>query len=125
MANTQSDASQNSGASTAWQIIGRLVASAIVLAITAFFTPGFSINNIWALIIAAVVLAVMDYLITKFTGLNASPFGKGFVGFALSAIILYATQFFVAGYSISWMAAIIGALIYGVIDYFITGNQQM
>ncbi len=125
MANTQSDASQNSGASTAWQIIGRLVASAIVLAITAFFTPGFSINNIWALIIAAVVLAVMDYLITKFTGLNASPFGKGFVGFALSAIILYATQFFVAGYSISWMAAIIGALIYGVIDYFIPGNQQM
>ena len=125
MANTQSNANQNSGASTAWQIVGRLIASAVVLAVTAFFTPGFSINNIWTLIIAAVVLAVMDYLITKFTGLNASPFGKGFIGFALSAIILYATQFFVAGYSISWMAAIIGALIYGVVDYFIPGNQQM
>lgn len=125
MANTQSDARQNSGTSTAWQIVGRLVASAVVLAVTAFFTPGFTINNIWTLIIAAVVLAVMDYLIIKFTGLNASPFGKGFVGFALSAIILYATQFFVAGYSISWMAAIIGALIYGVVDYFIPGNQQM
>ena len=125
MANTESNARQNSGTSTVWQIVGRLFAAAVVLAITAFFTPGFTINNIWSLIIAAIVLTIMDYLIVKFTGLNASPFGKGFVGFALSAIILYATQFFVTGYSISWMAAIIGALIYGVVDYFIPGNQQM
>jgi len=113
------------GTSTVWQIIGRLIAAAVVLAITAFFTPGFTINNFWALAIAAVVLTVMDYLIIKFTGLHASPFGKGFVGFALAAIILYVTKFFVAGYSISWMAAIIGALIYGVVDYFIPGNQGM
>ena len=121
--NTQSNSA--SGASTAWQIIGRLVGAAIVLAITAFFTPGFTINNFWTLVIAAVVLTVIDYLIVKFTGLHASPFGIGLVGFALAAITLYVTQFFVAGYSISWMAAIIGALIYGVIDYFLPGNQTM
>lgn len=124
MSNAQETQSSN-GASTAWQIVGRLVASAVVLAITAFFTPGFTINSFWTLAIAAVVLTVMDYLIIKFTGLHASPFGKGFVGFALAAIVLYVTQFFVAGYSISWMAAIIGALIYGVVDYFIPGNQSM
>ena len=111
--------------STVWQVLGRFIASAVVLAITAFFTPGFSINNIWTLAIAAIVLTVADYLIMKFTGIQASPFGKGFVGFALAAIILYVTQFFVAGYSISWMAAIIGALIYGVVDYFIPGNQSL
>ena len=120
----QTSARQNSG-NTAWQIIGRLVVSAIVLGITAFFTPGFSINNIWSLAIAAIVLTVMDYLIVKFTGLHASPFCKGFVGFVLAVITLYVTQYFVAGYSISWMAAIIGALIYGVIDYFIPGDQEM
>lgn len=123
MANTQSNSSN--GTSTAWQIIGRLVGSAIVLAITAFFTPGFSINNIWTLVMAAVILTAIDYLITKFTGLDASPFGKGFVGFALAAITLYVIQFFVAGYSISWLAAIIGALIYGVVDYFLPGNENM
>ena len=121
--NTQSNTT--TGTSTVWQIVGRLVTAAIVLAITAFFTPNFSINNIWSLAIAAVVLTIMDYLIVKFTGLHASPFGKGFVGFALAAITLYFTQFFVAGYSISWMAAIIGALIYGVVDYFIPGTTQM
>ena len=120
----QTSARQNSG-NTAWQIIGRLVVSAIVLGITAFFTPGFSINNIWSLAVASIVLTVMDYLIVKFTGLHASPFGKGFVGFVLAVITLYVTQYFVAGYSISWMAAIIGALIYGVIDYFIPGEQEM
>lgn len=123
MSNAQSQTNEANGISTAWQIIGRLIAAAVVLAITAFFTPGF--DNIWSLAIAAVVLTVLDYLIIKFTGLHASPFGKGFVGFAISAIILYATQFFVAGYTISWMAAIIGALIYGVVDYFLPGNQQM
>lgn len=123
MSNTQSNTKSSS--STVWQIVGRLIGAAVVLAITAFFTPGFSINNILTLVIAAVVLTVIDYLVTKFTGLHASPFGKGFVGFALAAITLYVTQFFVAGYSISWIAAIIGALIYGVVDYFIPGDQNM
>lgn len=123
--NNQTSTNTNSGVSTAWQIIGRLVAAGVVLAITAFFTPGFQISNFWALAIAAVVLTVIDYLIVKFTGLHASPFGKGFVGFVLSVVVLYVTQYFVAGYTISWMAAIIGAIIYGIVDYFIPGEQQM
>ncbi len=123
--NHQANVQSTNTTSTVWQIVGRLVAAAIILAITAFFTPGFQINNIWSLAVAAIVLTVLDYLIVKFTGLHASPFGKGFVGFVLSVVILYVTQYFVAGYSISWMAAIIGALIYGIIDYFIPGEQQM
>ena len=116
--------SQNS-TSTVWQIVGRLVTAAIVLAITAFFTPGFSISNFWALAAAAIVLTIIDYLIVKFTGLHASAFGKGFVGFVLSAVVLYVTQYFVAGYTISWIAAIVGAIVYGVVDYFLPGEQQM
>ncbi len=123
--NHQANTQTSSGTSTVWQIVGRLIAAAVILAITAFFTPGFQINNFWSLAVAAVVLTLLDYLIAKFTGLHASPFGKGFVGFVLSVVVLYVTQYFVAGYSISWMAAIIGALIYGIIDYFIPGEQQM
>ena len=71
------------------------------------------------------MLTIIDYLVSKFTGIQASPFGKGFVGFVLSVIVLYVTQYFVAGYSVSWMAAIIGALIYGIVDYFLPGEQKM
>lgn len=125
MANNQDNVQSHNQTSTFGQIVGRLVAAAVVLAITAFFTPGFSINNIWTLAIAAIVLTIIDYLIVKFTGLEAQPFGKGFVGFVLATVTLYVTQFFVAGYSISWIAAIIGAVIYGIVDYIIPGNQQM
>lgn len=125
MGDNQTNAKTQNGTNTVWQIIGRLIVSAIVLAITAFFTPGFHINNIWALGLAAIILSVIDYLIVKFTGLHASPFGKGFVGFVLAAITLYVTQFFVAGYTISWIAAIIGALVYGIVDYIMPGDQAM
>ena len=126
MSNNQENIrSNNNTMSTVGQIIGRLVTAAIVLAITAFFTPGFTINNIWSLAIASIVLTIIDYLIVKFTGLDATPFGKGFVGFVLAAVTLYVTQYFVAGYSISWIAAIIGALIYGIVDYIIPGEQKM
>lgn len=124
MSDNQVNTRSNTGMNTVWQIVGRLVTAAIVLAITAFFTPGFTINNIWALAAATIVLTVIDYLITRFTGLHASSFGKGFVGFVLAAVVLYVTQYFVAGYSISWIAAIIGALVYGVVDYFLPGEQM-
>lgn len=126
MSNNQENVNSSSNSmSTFGQVVGRLVTAAIVLAITVFFTPGFSINNIWTLAISAVVLTIIDYLIVKFTGLEATPFGKGFVGFILAAVTLYVTQYFVAGYTISWIAAIIGALIYGIIDYIIPGEQEM
>ena len=125
MANTQSNSQSESTMGTVGQIIWRLITSAVVLAITAFFTPGFSINCFLTLAIAAVVLTVIDYLIVKFTVLHASSFGIGFVGFVLAAVTLYADEFFIAGYTVSWMAAIIGALIYGVIDYFIPGEQSV
>ena len=125
MDNNNSSTQSTSTMGMVGQIIGRLVAAAIILGVTAFFTPGFTINNFWSLALAAIVLTVMDYLIVKFTGLQAMAFGKGFVGFVLAVVILYATQFFVAGYSISWMSAIIGALIYGVIDYILPGEQGM
>ena len=125
MSNNQENIRSSSNMSSFGQVIGRFLTAAIILAITAFFTPGFSINNIFTLAISAVVLTLIDYLIVKFTGLEATPFGKGFVGFVLAVVTLYVTQYFVTGYSISWIAAIIGALIYGIVDYIIPSNQRM
>ncbi len=106
-------------------MISRFITSAIILAITAFFTPGFEIASLWTLLLAAVVLAIMDYLFNLILGVEATPFGRGIVGFIVSVVVLYATQFFVAGYSIGWFSAIVGALIYGVIAAMIPGKQTM
>ncbi len=106
-------------------VIVRFITSAIVLAITAFFTPGFEIASFWTLIVAAVVLSILDYLANAVIGVNATPFGRGIIGFFVSVVVLYATQFFVSGYSISWISAIIGAIIYGIVASIIPGKQNM
>ena len=110
---------------TAGSILARFITSAIILAITAFFTPGFEISSFWTLVLVAVVLTVMDYLINMVIGIDASPFGRGIIGFVVSVLMLYATQFFVSGYSISWISATVGALIYGIIASIVPGKQNL
>ena len=65
----------------------------------------------------------MDYLINTVFNVEVGAFGHGIIGFIVAVGVLYATQFFVAGYSISWVAAIIGALIYGIISALVPGRQ--
>lgn len=105
-------------------ILVRLIAAAVVLGITAFFTPGFTITGIWPLIVAAIVLTALDYLVNLISGVNATPFGRGIVGFIAAAVIIYVTQFFVVGYSVTILGAVIGAIIYGIVDYLIPGRSM-
>lgn len=101
------------------QLLLKFVASMAILAVTAFLTPGFQISSLLTLTLAAVVLTILDYLLAIITGIHASPYGRGIIGFISAAVIIYVTQFFVAGYSITILSSIIAALIYGVIDAFI------
>lgn len=103
----------------------RLVVGAIVLAITAFLTPGFTITGLWPLTISAVILVALDYLTLRFLGMNATPFGRGVSGFILAAVIIYITQYFVTGYSVTLFGALLGALIYGIIDAVIPGRSML
>lgn len=104
------------------EIVIRILITAIVVGIAAFLTPNFSINNLWSLLLASVVIALLDYVIQKFAGVNATVFGRGITGFAVAAIILYATKFIVPGFNISIWGAIIGALVIGIVDMIIPGS---
>lgn len=104
------------------QILVRLVAATVVLGITAFFTPGFTIAGIGPLFVSAIVLTALDYLVNLISGVNAAPFGRGIVGFIAAAVIIYVTQFFVVGYSVTMIGAVIGAIIYGIVDYLLPGR---
>lgn len=65
---------------------------------------------------AAIVISALDYLIGLVFKLDASPFGRGIVGFLIAAIIIYLTQFIVAGVSVTAWGAILAALVIGIID---------
>lgn len=96
--------------------LGRLVLMSVILFLVSFFTPGFSINGIWSLLIAAVVISVLDYFLEMIMKVDASPFGKGLKGFLLSAVILYVAQFFVPYMSVTIIGALLGALAIGILD---------
>lgn len=106
------------------EMLLRVLVTSIVVAIAAYFTPGFSIDGLWSLLLAAVVIGVLDYLIQRFTGVNATPFGRGISGFLVAAIILYVTKFIVPGFNISIWGALIGALVIGVVDAIIPGRAM-
>jgi uncharacterized membrane protein YvlD (DUF360 family) len=103
-------------------IILRIILTTLVVGIAALFTPGFSITNLWALLTAGVVIAALDYLIERLFGIDASPFGRGIVGFIVSAVILYLTRYIVPGFDITIFGALLGALVIGVLDALIPGK---
>ncbi|WP_099204586.1 phage holin family protein [Scatolibacter rhodanostii] len=115
--NDNNDKNQSVGGSLLrW--IGRMIIIAIILAIVSFLTPGFSINGLWSYLLAAVIISLLDYLVEKLMGINATPFGNGIKGFLISAVILYLAQFVVPNMHVNIWGALIGALVVGIVDAF-------
>ena len=106
------------------QFIGRLITAIIVLGITAFFTPGFATSSIWIVVLAVLLLTAFDFVISTFTALFTHPIVKGIIGFVLCAITLYVVQYVVTGYGISWIAALLGALVYAIVDYMLPAEED-
>lgn len=104
--------------------VGRMLLTAVILAITSFFTPGFSISGLWSFILAAIVISVLDYLVESFMGVDASPFGKGIKGFVIAAVIIYVTQFLVPTMSVSIIGALLAALAIGILDAVMPGRAM-
>ncbi|NFH70104.1 phage holin family protein [Clostridium botulinum] len=102
--------------------IGRLIAVAIILGITSFFTPGFTIKGLWSFLIAAVIITVSDYVVEKFMGIDASPIGKGVKGFIIAALIIYLAQFFVPNMNVSIIGALLAAIVIGILDAIFPGR---
>ncbi|HHT70295.1 MAG: phage holin family protein [bacterium] len=99
--------------------IVRFVVSALVLMAVGFIVPGFSRMTFGTALLAAVVIALLGYIIEAVGGRQISPYGHGLVGFISSAVVIYATQFVVPGLRVSIIGALLGALVIGVVDMFI------
>ncbi|HPT77753.1 MAG TPA: phage holin family protein [Candidatus Atribacteria bacterium] len=103
-------------------LIIRFIVAAIVLMITAYVTPGFSRMSFGTALLAAIIIAALDYIIQKVFKIDASPFGRGIIGFITAAVIIYITQFIVPGMEVTLLGAIIGAAVIGIIDAIIPTN---
>lgn len=98
------------------RLIGRFILVAIILMVTSFVTPGFTIHGMWSYLIAAIVITGLDYLAESLMGVDASPFGKGIKGFIISAVIIYLAQFLVPNMGVSIIGAVLAAIVIGILD---------
>lgn len=106
------------------QFIGRLITAIVILGITAFFTPGFTASSVWIVVLAILLLTAFDFAISTFTSLFTHPIVKGIIGFILCTITLYVVQYVVTGYGISWISALLGALVYAIVDYMLPAEEN-
>lgn len=99
--------------------IVRFIVSALVLLAVGYIVPGFSMVGFVNALLAAIVIAVLGYVIESIFGESISPQSRGVVGFFTSAVVIYLTQFIIEGLSVSILGALIAAFVIGLIDAFV------
>ncbi len=99
--------------------IVRFIVSALVLMFIGLIVPGFSTLSFVNALIAAAVITGIGYLVEAVVGRNVSPFGRGVVGFLVSAAVIYVSQFVVPTLRVTVLGALVAAFIIGLVDMFI------
>lgn len=97
----------------------RFIVSALVLMLVGFIIPGFKSLTFFHALMAAVVIAVLGWVVESLLGRSISPYGRGIVGFLISAVIIWVTQFVIPGMSVSVIGALLAAFVIGIIDMFV------
>ncbi|MGI5882817.1 MAG: phage holin family protein [Dethiobacteria bacterium] len=106
--------------SSSWVgLIVRFIVSALVLMLVSFLLPGFALLSFGQALIAAVVIAVLGFVVESLFGKRVSPQNRGIVGFLTAAVVIYISQFIVPGMSITVLGALLAAIIIGVVDLFV------
>ena len=97
-------------------LIVRLIVSAIVLMLVSFLLPGFASMGFTVSLVAAIVIALLGFIIESVLGKSISPQNRGIVGFLTSAVVIYLTQFLVTGMEVTILGSALAAFVIGVID---------
>jgi len=97
----------------------RFIVSAFVLLAVGALVPGIVVAGFTNALIAAIVIAILGYIIEEIAGEEVSPQGRGLIGFLTAAVVIYATQYLVAGMEVSLIGAALAAVVIGVVDIFV------
>ncbi|OUM99826.1 MAG: hypothetical protein BAA02_04895 [Paenibacillaceae bacterium ZCTH02-B3] len=97
----------------------RFVVSALAIMLASLIVPQFDVGGFWSALLLALVIALFGWIIEAIFGKKVTPFGRGIVGFLVSALVIWLAQFVVGGVETSILGAILAALVIGIVDLFI------
>ncbi len=101
------------------RLIVRFIISALVLLVLSFVLPGFAVVGFGGALLAALVIAILGYIVEAVMGEKVSPQSRGIVGFIVAAIVIYVAQFFVPAMTVSILGAALAAIVIGIVDAFV------
>lgn len=103
-------------------LISRLIVSMIVIALTNMLTPGVTnVKGLLNLALISIAIAAIQHILSGALGLSKTH--KGCSGFLVMALIIYLAGQIVPGYKVSVIGAIIGGLVFGMVDAIIPGKR--
>ena len=100
--------------------IVRFVVSALVLMLVGYLLPGITVSGFVGALIAALVIAILGYVVELILGNRVSPRSRGIVGFVVAAVVIYVAQYIVPSYlSVSILGSLLAAFVIGLVDAFV------
>jgi len=105
------------------KIILQLTLSVLTLLIVEYLVPGFTISDIYAAIVTAVVIGIVNTLIKPIFQLIALPISIltfGLAAFLINVSLLWLTSIFVPGFEIANFAtAILASIMLSLVSWFL------
>lgn len=106
------------------KLLIKVLVSGLAILLTSALSIGIQTDGYTTAILAALVIGFLDWAINKFTGIDASPFGRGAVGFIVAALILFITGRIVDGFNVTIIGALVGAIVLGIVDSFLPADKK-
>jgi len=106
----------------------KLAVNIFALLIVAYLVPGFYFADLWATVVAAVVIGVVNTFIKPVLQIVALPVSIitfGITAFLINVVLLWGVSFVVPGFEIeSFMTAVIASIVLSLVSLFLNKLAQ-
>lgn len=104
-------------------LIMRLAINVFALLVVAYVVPGFRLESLWAAVVAAIAIGIVNTLIKPILQLIALPLSIltfGITAFLINVALLYLTAMVIPGFEIaSFTTALIASVVLSLVSWFL------
>jgi putative membrane protein len=105
------------------KVIFKILTNVFVLLVVSYLVPGFKFDTIWATVVAAIVIGIVNTLIKPILQIIALPisiFTLGISAFLINVALLYGVSKIVSGFEINrFSTAIIASVLMSLVSWFL------
>src|SRR3989344_5448143 len=105
------------------KLLGKIVINIMTLFVVQYLVPGFIIKDIWAAVVAAIVIGIINTLLKPVLQIIALPITIvtfGFGAFFVNVLLLWLGGYIVPGFEItSFFSAVVASLVFSLVSWFL------